>query len=545
MLTAFQENPLLLLFTVIALGYGLGSVRIRGAKLGVAAVLFVGLGFGAIDPDFSVPEIVIFLGLTMFVYTVGLSSGPAFFASFRQHGFRDIFFVLAVMILSAALAAGLHYWLGFDAATTAGVFAGASTNTPALAGLLDLIQKTAPTSELTQLSQRAVVGYSLAYPMGVLGVMFAIWLMRRITRIDYAREAESLQRDFPIGERIQSRTVLIEQPDAIGQSIRDFSSDHPIRIVFGRVKHDGDEMRLTSWDYIMGAGDRIVIIGPEHALEEATALLGRRLPEDLTTDRSVYDIRRLFVSNPDLAGKTIAALNLPERFAATVTRVQRGDMDLLAGGDTVLELGDRVLVVARRRDLKALFTVFGNSYEALSTINLLSFGLGMAAGLLLGMISIALPGGFTFNLGFAGGPLIVALVLGQLRRTGPIVWTLPYSANLTLRQMGLILLLAGIGIRSGNTFLTTILAGGGGPLFLAGAVIAISTAVTILAGGFWVLRIPFSFLTGMVASQPAVLDYALEQAGNKYPLIGYTRMLPVILITKILFVQVLFAVLGG
>jgi len=189
MLEAFRANPLLLLFTVIALGYGLGEVKIRGFKLGVAAVLFVGLGFGALDPAFTVPQLIIFLGLTIFVYTVGLSSGPAFFASFRRHGFRDIYFILGTVLLSATLAYGMHLLFHFDAATTAGLYAGASTNTPALAGLLDAIQKTAPVDDLTEMSQRAVVGYSLSYPMGVLGVMLALYLLQRSLRVSYPAEA--------------------------------------------------------------------------------------------------------------------------------------------------------------------------------------------------------------------------------------------------------------------------------------------------------------------------------------------------------------------
>ncbi|MGB0863882.1 MAG: hypothetical protein ACPGXZ_13250, partial [Saprospiraceae bacterium] len=206
-------------------------------------------------------------------------------------------------------------------------------------------------------------------------------------------------------------------------------------------------------------------------------------------------------------------------------------------------LGDRVLIVARHDEMKKLSKLFGNSYQDLSQINLFSFGFGMALGLLLGMVTFQFPGGFTFNLGFAGGPLIVALLLGSVRRTGPIVWTLPYSANLTLRQFGLILLLAGIGIRSGHTFLQTIISGGGGWLFLAGALISIISAFAALFVGYKIFKIPFSFLIGMVSSQPAVLDFSLDRAKNNLPTIGFTLMLPIGLIVKIILVQLLFVFL--
>lgn len=544
MIDTFRENPLLLLFVVIALGYGLGSIRIRNFKLGVAAVLFVGLGFGALAPDLQVPQILIFLGLAIFVYTVGLSSGPAFFAGFRKDGPRDLVFALLTIGFSAALAVGLHYLFGFDAATTAGLYAGSSTNTPALAALLDLIENTAVAGEMSELSQRAVVGYSLSYPMGVLGVMFMINLWQRLLRIDYSAEAATLQTDYPMGETLGSRTVIIENEAVIGLALRDFMRQHDLSLTFGRIQR-GEEIRLADWGTPLERGDRIMIIGTDGETERAIPLLGRATEDELNYDRSTFDVRRIFVSNPAVAGRSIASLNLSERFAASVTRVQRGDMDLLARGDTILELGDRVVLVARRRDLEDIYRVFGNSYESLSTINLMSFGLGLALGLLLGMITFELPGDVSFSLGFAGGPLVVALVLGYLRRSGNLVWSLPYGANLTLRQFGLILLLAGIGIRSGHTFVQTIVDGGGGLVFLSGAIIAGLTTIFTLLIGFKLFRIPFSFLTGMVGSQPAILDYALEQAGNKYPTIGYTRMLPIALIAKILFTQVVFAVLGG
>lgn len=546
MIEAFQENPLLLLFTVVALGYGIGEISIRGFKLGVAAVLFVGLAFGAIDPAFSVPQLIIFLGLSIFVYTVGLSSAPAFFASFRRNGFRDMNFIALTVALSALLAYGTHLLFGFDAATTAGLFAGSSTNTPALAGLLDVIQKTAAADDLTEVSQRAVVGYSLSYPMGVLGVMLAISLLQRLLGVNYQTEAASLQSSFPMGESLDSRTLVVQQPGVLGQSIRDLRRQHPARIVFGRMRRAGSTF-LTNWDTVLEEGDELVVIGPESTLQEAERLIGPPAQEQLTYDRSVFDVRRLFVSNSAIAGKTIASLNLAERFSLLITRVQRGDFDILATPDTVLELGDRILLVAKRDDLPAILAVFGNSYEKLSKVNLLSFGFGMALGLLLGMTNIALPGGYTFNLGFAGGPLIVALLLGQLRRTGPIVWTLPYGANLTLRQFGLTLLLAGIGIRSGQTFFQTLATDLGWKLVVASGLVAIFTTAFTLLVGFRVLKIPYSFLSGMVGSQPAVLDFAIEQAGNKYPTIGYTSMLPIALIGKILFVQLLYGwmALGG
>ncbi|WP_116106135.1 aspartate:alanine exchanger family transporter [Lewinella sp. IMCC34191] len=543
MTEVLSQNPLLLLFAVMAIGYGLGEIRIKSFKLGVAAVLFVGLGFGALGPELEVPQFIVFMGLAIFVYTVGLTSAPSFFASFQRNGFRDIYFATGTILLSAGLAYGIGLWLDFDPATTGGLYAGASTNTPALAGLLDAIQKNVPLDGQDAVSQQAVVGYSLAYPLGVLGVMLGLFLLQRLMGIDYDEEYRELQKDYPLGEKLLSRTFRVENPDMAGRTLREFRQQHRTGVAFGRMLHEG-ETYLTTWDSQPEMGDLIVLVGSEEAIEETARHVGPPAEGQLNHDRSVFDVRRIFVSNDEIAGKTIASLNLQERFNVLITRVQRGDMDLLAGGDTVLELGDRILLVAHRKDLPEVFRVFGNSYEALSKVNLLSFGLGITLGLLLGMITFELPGGYSFSLGFAGGPLIVALILGQLRRTGPIVWTLPYGANLTLRQLGLIFLLAGIGIRSGQTFYQTLQTDLGLKLFLAGGVIAIITTVATILVGYRLLKIPFSFLGGMVGSQPAVLEFATEQAGNKYPTIGYTRMLPVVLIGKILAVQLLYSLLS-
>jgi putative transport protein len=544
MIDAFKDNPLLLLFMVSAIGYWVGTITIRGTRLGVAAVLFVGLGFGALDPGLKVPDIVIVLGLSMFVYTIGLSSGPGFFSTFQRRGFRDVYFILVMLIFSASVTAGLHIAFGFDAATSAGLLAGSSTNTPSLAGLLDLIDQSQAPELREGMGNQAVVGYSLAYPMGVIGAMLALYLMQKLFRIDYKKEAEDLQELYPNSELITRFSVEVNREEVAGSTLRDWFQRFKGQLVFGRMER-GQNAFLPNMDTELQLGDKLVLVGNKSALEEAAEAMGGKLDTELTYDRTIYDVRRFFVTNASISGQKIASLNLPEKFSVIITRVQRGDMDMIATGDTVLELGDRVVLVTPRKDIQKLSSFFGNSYEALSHINLLSFGSGMALGLLLGMVTFTLPGDFNFKLGFAGGPIIVALILGALRRTGPIVWTLPYSANLTLRQIGLILMLAGIGIRSGHTFLQTILEGGGGMLFLSGAIIAITTALLSFFVGYKLLKIPFSLLSGMVSIQPAVLDYALDQTKNKLPTIGFTLILPVALIAKIIIVQILFVILNG
>lgn len=544
MIELLSQNPLLLLFVVAALGYGLGSISIRGSKLGVAAVLFVGLFFGALDESLQIPSIVFILGLSIFVYSIGLSSGPGFMAAIGgRSNQRELSFVFLMIMVSGLYAVAIHFLFGFSSAETAGMFSGSSTNTAALAGVLDAIQKRFPESLASGVSEESVVGYSITYPMGVLGGMIGIAVLQKWMKVDFKQEAFALRHTYPIDSSIRNTTIEVSSDTSRAISIRDLLRTHGWTAVFGRMKR-GSETSLTNWDTTFVPGDKVAVVGREEDLAEITEILGKESSEELTRDHSVYSHHRVFVSNPRVAGKKIASLNLTEKYSAIITRVRRGDVDLLARGDTVIELGDRIRFVAREEDVRPMIALFGDSYAKLSQINLLSFGLGMAAGLLLGMVSFSLPGGIAFQLGFAGGPLMVALVLGALRRTGPIVWTLPYSANLTLRQFGLILLLATVGIRSGHTFVDTVQSGGAGPLFLGGAILSLLTAFTILIVGYKLFKIPFGILSGMVANQPAILDFAVNRAENQLPNYGYAVMFPLGLIMKIVIVQILFALLA-
>jgi putative transport protein len=240
-------------------------------------------------------------------------------------------------------------------------------------------------------------------------------------------------------------------------------------------------------------------------------------------------------------GRTLASLRLDEKYHFIISRIRRGDIEMLAKGNTILELGDRIRFVARREDLEALSKLFGDSYTESARVNLFSFGLGIGIGLLLGNIDITL-GAISFKLGYAGGPLIAGLILGALRRTGPIVWSLPYSANVTLQQIGLILLLATIGVRSGHSFIqaldndTLVIVGGS-------VLISLFTAIVTLIVGFKLVKIPFSLLMGIVSNQPAILDFALAKAGNRLPMFGYTMMFPLALISKVVIAQILFLLL--
>ena len=488
MVRLLAESPLLLLFVVSALGFLVGKIRLGGFHLGVAAVLFVGLGVGAIDPALKLPEFVPVFGLALFVYTVGLTSGPGFFAALRRRGLRDALFALGVLAVAAGLSVLAARLFGLSGAAVAGMFAGASTSTPALASALEVI-KGAPEAARDALASGAVVGYSVTYPVGVLGVLGAIHLLQRVYRVDYEHEPLSRRDAAGLGQRLVNVTVRVTRDEATSAPAGELRRAHGLHVLFGRLRREG-RLSVVTAETRFERGDLVGVVGGEDDVRAATRLLGEATDEHLELDRSAVDYRRMFVSRPEVTERPLRELGLPARFGAIITRVRRGDVELLPDDDTQLELGDRVRVVAPRERMNEVARYLGDSFKAIAEIDVITFSLGIALGLLVGSVPIPLPGGAPLKLGFAGGPLIMGLVLGRLGRTGSLVWTLPYSANLTLRQLGVVLFLAGVGTRSGYAFAHTLQQGGAAALVAFGAVITLVVAFGTLLVGYRVLRIP-------------------------------------------------------
>jgi putative transport protein len=540
MIQLLIDNPLLLLFLVAAVGYLLGRINLGGLRLGIAAVLFVGIAVGGLHPDLKLPEIVANLGLVLFVYTVGLSNGPVFFASFRGSGLRDNLIVIAILLGATGLAALAHSLLNLKATQTAGLFVGSLNNTAALAGVLEYIKTYTPLSGQDAMLNETIIGFSITFPLGVVGTILSINLMRRFWKVDYAQEARNLRGAGSTGS-VSNRTLRLTRSEAALETVHELIHNHPWDIIIGRVKRNGNLFIVNGNDHLI-VGDLVSVVGRAEDLDAVSDHLGEVAEERLDLDRSEFDFRRIFVSSQKVAGHRLKELNLPQQYSAVVTRIRRGDVEIVPHGETVLELGDRVRVVTRRENMPALSTLFGDSYRAISEIDILTFSLGLAMGLLVGIIPFPLPGGITVRLGFAGGPLIMALILGARGRTGPIVWNLPYSVNLVLRQFGLILFLAAVGTRAGYAFFTTLNQNSTLPIFLAGGLITFMVSLLSLWIGYRFLKIPLSMVIGMLAgiqTQPAALSYALEQTGNDLPNIGYANVYPTALICKILLAQVL------
>jgi putative transport protein len=521
------DNPILLLCVLLAVGSMIGALSFRRFSLGPAAVLFLALALSAYDERFKLPAIIGTLGLVLFAYTIGVSAGPSFFAALRS-GSRAIGAVVVLLAAAAGLTVLVGHLVGLQGAILSGVYAGALTNTPALAASLEQLESNQP-----------VVGYSVTYLGGVLGMLIAAGFAVKVAPPDGVTDPSETPAALERG------TVRIDVDDLPG--LDELAERYGNRVVFSRLM-TGDEpghpgtLDLPSAATRPQRGDILTVVGDAGTIATVIADLGHPSTVPLVLDRTQLDFRRIAVSNRRVAGRSLGELDLPDRFGATATRVRRGDIDLLATDDLVLALGDRVRVVFSPERLTEVAAFLGDSERGATDINPIGLFLGLGLGVLAGLLALPLPGGAKISLGVAGGPLLVGLVLGRLQRTGPVLWSLPHSVSSTLGQFGMLCFLATAGSSAGAA-LADALAGDLGPrLLVAGAVITVLTAAGLLLGAR-VMRAFGPTLAGVVAgtqTQPAVLAYAndVTKADPRVNL-GYALVYPVAMIVKVILAPIL------
>lgn len=517
MLDVLASTPLLTMMIVVALGTLIGAVPFGPLRFGPAGALFVGLAIGALDP--RVGEglgLMQTLGLALFVYTVGLAAGNGFFRDLRTQ-LPLMAGASLVLVVITVVAIGVGSVLGLTEAVTAGAFSGALTSTPALA----MAAVRAGTEE-------PAVGYSLAYPVGVIATILLVsfvlnrpWTARR--------DPDSAARLglVDISVEVERATTLEAVPGLVDGDVR---LSYIARGGRARVVRPGEELR---------PGDRVVVVGPAEAVRRARDHLGHRVDEHLAHDRREVDYRRYVVSNRRVAGRTIGELDIPGRFEGIVTRIRRGDLDLLATDDCALELGDRVRVVVPRAKMLEVGELFGDSERKVSEVDAFTLAVGLAIGLAVGLIAVPLPGGLSLALGMAAGPLVVGIILGRIERTGPLVWGLPMAANLTIRQLGLLLFLGATGLASGQAFAAQALTMTGLRIIVAAVVIAVVAGVLFITvarlAGVSTERAAGG-LAGFVG-QPAILAYVNDRVTDERVEAGYAALFALGLILKIILVQ--------
>jgi putative transport protein len=521
-------DPVLLVLLVVGLGAGLGTVRVKGVSVGPAAALFVGLAVGSVDESLSDAQgltVLRELGLVLFTYTIGLSSGPTFLNGLRRGGATAAGATVALVVGLGGMCAAAAALLDLSPAERSGLFAGAATNTPALQAASDSLSSGDP-----------VVAYSLAYPTAVVAmlVMVSLVLGRRLP----LPAALDPPVPHPKPARVINWTVAVTASGL--PPLADMRSRFP-GIGFSRVERAG-RVEIATAEHRLEPGDVVVVLGPEAAVEAFARQVGERSDRHLPLDRSQLDFRRIAVSNRRLAGMLLADLDLPHQHGVVPTRVRRGDQDLVATDDLELELGDRVRVVGPSDRLVQVARLLGDSERRLAEVDALGFAVGATAGVALGTAALHL-GSVELGLGVGGGPLVVGLVLGVITRTGPITWQIPHAANQVIRQLGILMFLACAGLGSGTAFADAIGTRQGLELVAAGAVLGTAFAAVVPLVVTLLARRDAVEAAGMLAgieTQPAALAYGLERTDGDVRLSrAYALVFPIAMIAKVVVVQLL------
>ena len=520
MASLFASSPLLALFVVVALGAAIGAIRIGPLRFGAAGALFVGLIVSALHPEVVSTHMSIVqpMGLAFFVYCVGISAGATFFQDLRkQTNLLALTTIVCVVGALIALAGGRLF--GLSSGLTSGLFTGALTAAPAL-----------DTATRLTGDPNAAVGYAFGYPVGVIGGILIVTIT--VTRKWVGpKDTPSLA-----GSSLEAVSIHVSKHI----NTRDIDAWRDQRVRLSYLRRDG-RTRVTAPGEDLLPGDHVVMVGDPASIKETAPLVGEILDHNLEDDRSDLAFERIVVSNPDVAGRSVSELNVTKRFGAVITRVRRGDLDLLARDDLDLQLGDHVAVVVPTGELDDIAEWLGDSERRVAEVDGMAFGIGLVLGLLLGIVSFPLPGGQGFQLGAAAGPLIVGMLLGALRRTGPLVWTLPAAANLTIRQIGLMLFLAALGLNAGPQFASLLGSPDGWRAALLAAVMVVVCCI-IQALGAKFIGLSSARAAGGIAGflgQPAVLQAADARVADERIEAAYATLFAFAIIVKILLLPVI------
>jgi len=518
-----EQSPMLALFAVIGLGYAVGQITVAGFSLGVGAVLFTGLALGSIAPKATPPGMVSSIGLVMFLYGIGIQYGKQFFVGLKGPGLKWNLIATAGVLVSLGIAILLGKAAGASPAYAMGLFAGSLTSTPTLQAAIEAAGNRDP-----------AIGYSVAYPFGVIGPILCLFVFSRVIK----------PRLEPAPAPLQPLEITLAGTQTA--TVSELVATLPPGVELIAIRQGG-ENRLPDPQVRVSAGDGVLLYGEPGALEKARLALGRVDPGRIAKDRGALDVVRLFVSRPGVVGASLGKVALPDGMVAKIAEVRRGDAVLFPAADLVLEYGDRVSVVAPREVIPDLRKHFGDSMKSTAEFSYVSVGLGMSLGVLLGLVAVPIPGGGSFSLGLAGGSLIAALILGCLGRIGALSWHLPLSANLTLRNFGLTLFLAAVGLGAGAPFVDTV-AKTGLTFLVLGAAILLGAVVAVMLLGHYVFKLSTDDLFGIVSGatgNAAILVYSNRAIPSDRIDVAYATIFPTMTILKIICVQVAISLLGA
>lgn len=550
-----QTNPtaqaIALLSLVCLLGMSLGGLSVGRVKLGTSGVLFAAILVGqwSAPVDHRTLEFVKEFGLILFVFCLGLQLGPGFFASFRQAGLRWNLLALATVVGGAVTAAGLGWLCDLDGAAVLGIFSGATTNTPSL-GAAEQTLSTFPQVSRERAALPALA-YAVTYPLGVVGIIGSLLVLKTLLRIDVRSEvAADAAAQGNGGEPLERRTLVIENPNLRDLPLEEIPALAETGVVISRILPAGHtEVVAATSRRLLRPGDRLLAVGSAHGLDQVQRVVGRASSENLLTAPGALAHRRVVVTNAEVLGRAIRDLHLDLQFGVTVTRVVRGDLEMTAVPGLALQFGDVLQVVGPLEAIRGSAQLLGNSLEALNQTHFVPLFAGISLGIVLGTLPIPCPGlSQPLRLGLAGGPLIVAIVLGRIGRVGRLVWHLPRSANLAFRELGIALFFAAVGLLAGPGFFTVATSQAGIEWLLVGIGVTVVPLVAVGLFARWAWGMNFVAITGLLAgsmTDPPALAFANSLTQSESPAVAYATVYPLTMLVRILTAQILALLLCG
>jgi putative transport protein len=531
-------HTVFVMMIVAAAGLAIGNIKLFGINLGIAGVLFSGILFGhfGFEADHDTLEFLRDFGLILFVYSIGTQVGPGFFSAFRKDGIRLNLMAAAVVLGGVAVAIAIARLAGYDIPTIVGMYSGAVTNTPSLAAAQQTLEAIKP-----EAVNSVSVGYALAYPGAIMGIILTMLLLRALFR----RQAEadmSAPDEHKAGSEIANLSVRVENRNLDGLKIKDIPAIDEIGVVVSRICHEG-AVSVAHDDTVVRSGDTLLAVGREEAVRKFMLVVGSKSDLDLKKMPSRIIHSRVIVTRKEVIGKTLEEANLEAQYDVAATRVARADVEFLVSDSYVLQFADNLVLVGEEGAVAKAAAFLGNSVKDLNHPQLIPAFIGIAAGVFLGSIPIAIPGlSAPVKLGLAGGPLIMAIILSYVQHIGPLNWYLPPAGNLMLRELGIVLFLACVGLKAGGTFFETLLHGGGFYIMLFAFLI---TVLPIIAAGVFAkarLGVNYLSLCGALAgsmTDPPALAFANAMAPSNRAAMAYATVYPLVMILRVISAQLL------
>ena len=538
---------------VAVVGLWIGNVKIRGVGFGIGGVLFGGIIVGHFVDQAGVAlsspmlHFIQEFGLILFVYTIGIQVGPGFFASLRVSGLRLNLFAILIVILGGLLTAVLHKLFNIPLPVVLGIFSGAVTNTPALgAGQQILRDLGVPFEVVDQMG----MSYAMAYPFGICGILLTMWLVRLFFRINVEKEAQRFEESSGNGHaHLHTINVRVENPNLNHMAIQDVPMLNSDNIVCSRLKR-GELLMVPAPGTLIQAGDLLHLVGRPEDLHNAQLVIGQEVATSLSTRGTDLKVERVVVTNEKVLGKKIRDLHVKQRYDVVISRLNRAGVELVASSSASLQFGDILNLVGRPEAIDAVAAELGNAQQKLQQVQMLPVFIGIGLGVLLGSIPLFIPGfPAALKLGLAGGPLIMALILGRIGSIGKLYWFMPPSANLALRELGIVLFLAVVGLKSGGDFVATLTQGDGLSWIAYGIFI---TAIPLLTVGIlarMLAKMNYLTLCGMLAgsmTDPPALAFANNlHATSGAAALSYATVYPLVMFLRIITPQLLAVLFWG